>query len=715
MAYYYLDRPFRSGQVLDYLLTAKFYKVVSMDIGHGESTAYIYEYVGGSWQCRQLRLNAMDTPTIPTYISYAGETVHIGYDADKLNFFQHFKEPPHKWSKPVRRALKDFIAQFWKELKRWNGELVQAEAAEEVLLVAGCPASREWLGSGDYRDLILEATGYAHTAVISEASAAVMHAVFREELDLRQGVAIYDLGSSTVDFVYLWMGKKMISRSLSLGGRDVDYAMLRKILADNRMTMRDVPRDQRQYLLAQIRSLKENYYPQKQLPERNVYLLKTDEAGRTILSARSVGEYDLPGIPDKVLKVKLDDGFMGEVLTEDTQLENHPGSSWHTVLKNFFHDTFLAIADRPCATVILSGGTSNIPEVCELAEQTYSGKAQRVFRSKEPSAAVAQGLCLARGRACQAMRRMQQMGQEENHTISSLDDIRDHIFRMGFNSWSSVGYDLDGKHAAILRKMSDKTIRTFLDKKQSPKISTFIAELDQNIRTEIDSEEKKDMIRTVFREDYSYSDYLKNIKMMSDSVAQSLYPDGKRNLIEQECLLAIRNERIAVQDYTDIYNTMRKYTGAGDITIERLVGENDAAISWFLMLFPALVLAVAPIPPETVNKLLPEYFREAEGDLSASAFDSKAEKAFGNYADRAFTLAQLPHAYVVEALIKADITLSKKRLKKMLEHSQTHYREAVHKAIHETVTDSFRSLVGDIFEIALGQLLFLVFEEPADI
>lgn len=708
MAYYFLDKPFRSGAVLEYLLTAKHSVIVSLDIGHGESTAWIHEYLHGQWQSRQLRLDEQDAPSIPTYISYDRDGVRIGHDADRLHFYQHFKEPPDKWNKTQKAALKDFIAQFWKNLKHWNPRLKSAEEAGNLQLVVGCPASKDWMGDDRYRDLIREATGCSSTVVVSEATAAVMHAVFQGNLDLRQGVAIYDIGSSTVDFVYLWMGKKMISRSLSLGGRDVDYGMLHRILAENRMTMQDIPRDQRQYVLSQIRGIKEDFYPGKEPRERNLYLLKTDAEGKTIRSPQTVdGGIVLPGIPERVLTVKMNDAFMQKVLREDTRLEDYPDSSWHTVLAHFFHDTFVTIGSRPCAAVILSGGTSNIPEVCALAEQTYREKTNRVCQSREPSAAVAQGLCIARGRVGQVMQWMQQMmGEKALQTKLKQDVLREYLTSLGYEKHCEEISDID---SSAVKRAAAKTVQDHLHSGETPRISAFSEKMKQWIEVEKKSETVTGALKKLLQNPgYQLTDTV-------TSLANEVIPNASGTLwkTQDTCLLyeALAEDR----NYLATVRNEIPHADAKGITLSMLSDRRIFTLISFTSYIISAVLSLLPVPPKMVHKLIPKQFRDHFEKYDYSdGMDSLFEKEFANWWTRSWMYAELPRDYILLAMEKADTEISTEALQAMVE-STVFLTIKEELLLSQTLKSQYAMLVSDLFELALGQLLFLVFEEPADL
>ena len=83
------------------------------------------------------------------------------------------------------------------------------------------------------------------------------------------------------DFTYVKMGKTLITRSLRLGGHDLDEQMLEVAMEDSGLTRDQIPTEQRQTLLVQLREMKEAFYPNREsLGIQVIPIWGVDEAGR---------------------------------------------------------------------------------------------------------------------------------------------------------------------------------------------------------------------------------------------------------------------------------------------------------------------------------------------------------------------------------------------------------------------------------------------------
>ncbi|MBR5533834.1 MAG: hypothetical protein IKU62_03220, partial [Ruminiclostridium sp.] len=188
--------------------------------------------------------------------------------------------------------------------------------------------------------------------------------------------AVFNLGSSAVDGVYVLPGKKLILRSKPLGGHQIDRGILRKAARDNGLQLTSLSVYREAYLLSQVRALKEAYYRTGEPTEGILYL--TPEKTR---------EY---------CRVRLTREWMQEVLTAEPVPCSDGQNSWCTELKAFFEEMYAAIGDRPCRAVVLTGGTSHVFEVMAAAQSVFG---DIVKRADDPKTAVALGLSQSKNQA----------------------------------------------------------------------------------------------------------------------------------------------------------------------------------------------------------------------------------------------------------------------------------------------------------------------------
>ena len=249
--------PFRPGILFRQLTAAQYDVIVGLDFGHGETVAYVcyFELDNTTGKknpaYRIVMMDHNDSTPIPTYIHYdASGSVVIGKNAaDHLDFFQHFKQSPTRWDTPVggrtaRELMRDFIGTLWHSILLYDEKVKEGADKNSLLLAVGCPSGGDWTtekSMAEYGELVREATGCKRVEIFPESAAAIM-ANIQSAVERKQpwhtdrGVAIYDFGSSTLDFTYVLMGKVIFNLSVDLGGSQIDEAMLRKLLADHGLT-----------------------------------------------------------------------------------------------------------------------------------------------------------------------------------------------------------------------------------------------------------------------------------------------------------------------------------------------------------------------------------------------------------------------------------------------------------------------------------------------
>lgn len=401
---YYLNRPFTRGSVFDYLTDIQFDVFVGIDFGHGECVAYkCFRGLDGTWQVRRLRMNYEDDAAIPTYIAYSGGRALIGHEVERADdFLSYFKVPPSEWDSPAFESVEtvdgetravmhssgevihDFIGRLWQDILRYDEHLAGAVRDGRAMLAVGCPSGAEWTGAAAvdrYTALVKSATGCAHVSVLPESNAAIMAPVSERADSTRpifeKGAAIYDLGSSTIDFTFVLMGRVLITRSLYIGGSDIDRQMLDCILEDNGLTRSSVGGNLARSLI-QLRQGKEQFYRRG--------------------GSRALAPQLLLLADGSACRYCVDGGFMRRVLWE-RKLGNvgdatYSGLSWGGALERFILETGSVIGEYGCSTVILTGGTSFVSDVVGLVSRAYPGT--ELLRADDPSASVAKGLCYAK-------------------------------------------------------------------------------------------------------------------------------------------------------------------------------------------------------------------------------------------------------------------------------------------------------------------------------
>ena len=469
--YWYGKTPFHPGLLYEHLAAAQYKVVVGMDFGHGETVVYQY-YLEPDIKTGEkkptyvsAKMTQQGSTAIPTYIHYdASGNVMIGKDAiGDLEFHQHFKQPPKRWNTSVggrtaRELMRDFIRTLWQSILVYNDTIKDALAQDSLLLAVGCPSGGDWTTEESisaYGELVREATGCKHVEIFPESAAAIMANIQsamaktkgkdgedqpeQAPLHTDRGVAIYDFGSSTLDFTYVLMGVVIFNYSVDLGGSQIDEAMLRKLLADNGLTEKDIPIGQRDHILAQLREHKENFYTRKSLPPQTIWLLEAGEDGQAV-----------PDTYANSMTYRPSKDFMRAVLWEDKDIHirnetyRNRGLSWGECCKEFVADTCKLISKYPCEAVVITGGTSYVTDAAEICRNTY-GKAfpNAVFSPEEDrGASVAKGLCYAKSVESRSAEMIAEAkaalrGEAFNSVYKCLmDEAAEYMFE---ESWAATG------------------------------------------------------------------------------------------------------------------------------------------------------------------------------------------------------------------------------------------------------------------------------------
>lgn len=406
---WFMSNPFSAGMVYNQLNRADFEYVVGMDIGHGESLVALFCKSTG--RVTLLNLNANYATKIPSYIRLSRDKatkVLIGTQAKKRpDFIQHFKVAPKYWKNKKNGythidLMGNFIRALWEQALALSDDLRNAPK-DKVMIVVGCPASPLWTDSKalrQYRDLVQAATQYNHVSILPESTAAIMSVIHSSDglkkghtLQLDRGLAVLDAGSSTLDFTYVILGKQLITRSLQLGGSDLDRQMLTLVLEQNGLSEDQIPQEQFADILVQLRMAKEQFYPDRESIQINIPIWGRNPDG----SGSSEVDSGL------TLKCIVNEPFMTAVLNRaDIEPEGVVGGmkkSWLMMAEDFIRscrDLIGLDSDGHllCDHVLVTGGTSFVTELMDMIKNVY-GKNLAV-QSQDPSSSVAKGLAHAK-------------------------------------------------------------------------------------------------------------------------------------------------------------------------------------------------------------------------------------------------------------------------------------------------------------------------------
>lgn len=417
---YFLNREYEYGVLYDFLKDLRpGLLIVGLDFGAAETQAYKCSLSQtGATVFEKLKLSS-NSNTIPTFICYRDGQAFIGPAArNDPNLIENFKVPPKYWGEPCStsrnygQVVGDYIAELWKNARRFDELLSSAAEGGDVLLVVGCPASPDWTGTEEMRrfaELVRAATGCANVAILPESNAAMMNAACSDAagsggapdrpLDIMGGILIYDAGSSTIDVTYVLMGRLMLIMSLETGGHDLDTAIRRRALLDNGLTGGESVKSTSQVA---VRFSKESFY---------VGGCQEMDPPPIVLSDGRRCPYVLNG------------GFMEEAVwhTPISYADGTEGVCWGERVREFVAGSMERVRKRSgppgVRRVILTGGTSYVTQfrqiVRDLAAELLGLGPDDVETDQDPSAAVAKGLC-------KMYLRMSQAAGEINASLSGV-------------------------------------------------------------------------------------------------------------------------------------------------------------------------------------------------------------------------------------------------------------------------------------------------------
>lgn len=380
---------FRRFNVKD---ATKYTQIIGIDIGHGEFSAAVCDLEGpnrGKPLDLWLNNNQLKKLFTALHISESGVVTlgEAGMRYSSGEKYIYFKARPSllgerydDGSNTGRRVTKKelleiFVRSVMQALKANN------QLQDNAILFVGCPSSQEWLANDQdikYAQIISNALMDAYPVVVIPESRASLIKAHHESnsgkrgkpVDIRQGVVVFDFGSSTADWTY-FDGVQMIENSHPLGASFIERRMLEASL-DSSHTLFDIL-DLRAALCA-LRSLKEAYYDNPMAPWD--FTLRYKDGVKKLID--------------------IDKTFMDRITNQESYSYSSLGKDykgpWNVLCYGVFQDAKNKIGNRPCATVILTGGASRMELIRENCRAVFQVDP---YVDMEPSFCVSRGLALA--------------------------------------------------------------------------------------------------------------------------------------------------------------------------------------------------------------------------------------------------------------------------------------------------------------------------------
>ena len=676
--------------------------IVGLDIGHGTTRAWCITLDTDKPRSFPLKLNSSDAYTAPTAFVYEeADFLFTGYEAAPDHIFQHFMTPPDAWNKTspdgihtFRDLMSDYIRSIWFDLCYHNEHLVlDCAYGTKTLLIVGCPASSRWTDNDDFCTLVKEATSINHVSVVPNARAAIVQAARSCNAEFADGVALFDIGDLTADFVYVKPGRKMITRSTEWGGNLINQGMLQEILAANSVKKHEIPLAQVDYLLSQVRTIKEEYYTHSAVTERSLHILKTDEHGSIIPPEQEPDLLagDLPGISARTLPADINAAFMQKVL-----------KPLLPKLEGYFRQMKGLIASLPCRTVILTGGTSQIPEVAELARSVFS---QEVITLPIRSATlgIAEGLALIK---------YGEIAAEE-----SICEQRKALTKFLTNTQKTIEYRWEGEIEKIFTDAVFALCQKLITSGENCKLNTFISLVEDAARKAKIPDSHRDVLCCSNLLDEwediitGFSSQLKDVNLHYFSAA-AVTKDIRQN--REAMLQSVNINKLLASIVNDLnFTRILFYRCIDDDLCKRYLSTLHRA-----MLSTAKYLNGTYWPilgADICTWMLTEAFRNFPEMVNEDLFPANSMSS------RLEVLDDYSVALAYTDLMKKNPVLDHQAMSSIQQNMVNHSSSSYDKHFHNTLdrNANFKSLLDqlfrDLYEEALGKLLLLVFDEKADL
>ena len=705
---WFLNDPFREGQVYQQLLNMNYRFVVGMDIGHGESLFYLLRKsivvedgeTGQKIEWKKLGINQQNFYRISTMIGFDGDKIVLGSGARTCPvYYQHFKAEPGKWDKPNRvekpasnkYLMETFIQDAWKGIleNEKNRELQDAVRDNQVLIAVGCPASQNWTNAAameSYQQLIKDATGYDHVVVQAESTAAIMSALLLpgNRPMLSRGMAVVDAGSSSIDFTYVLLGKQLITASLDVAGYRLDELMLEQILENNHMSASQIPAEQLPDILIQIRLLKERFYAKdKSLQEeQTLYLWGQDEEGH----ARK----DIHG---GKLVFRLNQAFMQQVQENRRYARNKfaQPKSWLEHCDGFIRDCRALIpvdseGKMLCDRVIVTGGTSYVTAFYDRVKANYPKGV--VIGSDDRAASVAKGLCYAK--TLELRGREQVLGDGKPDTQTKIPGYKREVEKLAQENYEAFMLSLALYLADAVIGDIQEVVSEHAKKNEKITAGWLLFWIKNRVEKDpkVVGDPCKAKVKQLFEKHLQES--MQTVKEKVNAVSQTIYGT--------QLGAAPQIPELTPADFAGMVTDLDIAGVMNDTWLSSIVScVNFAAITNTLFLVGCGLLAT-PLMPLGVVLL---------GMCALSLFDEVQKK-------------------VMDFIVSNDTVLSHKVLKKMQENfsAEEERSKMLNRSVYKTqkillkggiLKKEFMSGIQTQAEAMLGKVLFLVYDEQPEV
>lgn len=392
-----------------YLNKEKDYRIISIDLGHGDTSAARMGPDG-----RIYDMQVCDGKNVVRSILGYDENgkPQIGDSIGSIeDVYPYFKERPDMLNECVddsgrtkREVLMDFLRVLMENIYRYNYPHIKKE--DDLILLIGCPADLGWdRQKYEYAEIIRRATRVQKVVIMPESKAAIMNALeVGKEVSISDGVIVFDFGSLTSDCTYILPGAKCVQDfSIPLGASMIEKNMLKAamIKAGTESREKEVVRDLT-HTYIHFRELKELFYS-RSFTNRIAVVEREDSGDMITLDVNKE-------LMDRVSGVGMSERKMNFcVQTEEDSWSGHCRSFFWTAKKRLEEKNVFV------RNIIITGGASRMPFIVEICRETFPDERIRILHDSNPQFSVSRGLCFS--------------GYKDFQAVMVLDEIEDMILK----------------------------------------------------------------------------------------------------------------------------------------------------------------------------------------------------------------------------------------------------------------------------------------------
>lgn len=334
--------------------------IVGIDFGHAETSAAICRI---EWdKAPAERLNEYDDIAIGpakskieiSAVSILDGMIHIGNDAINIaaeadEFRIGFKDAPKSLDGDKERLMTAFMAAAYDKIKATLADInIELTPDNHIVYIARPSGWNDRETKDLYCTMAINA-GMPLGGLTSESRAAIFYATIKDKIvrRMRQGIILFDLGSSTLDLTYLANGVEPVDDGRPLGASVVERVILRRTLADNEdaRTVYEQYPSCRDLFLHKAREFKEDAYTNPTCVPDGMH--KLSKLCKQLKA-------DNPALGSRLLCFEAESA---DEITSWVNSEEHYCDKLADFLRQFRNDK---VGDRPVYGVFMTGGASRM-------------------------------------------------------------------------------------------------------------------------------------------------------------------------------------------------------------------------------------------------------------------------------------------------------------------------------------------------------------------